>query len=199
MTAVLRQEDFDDLHEFITTQIAAGYVATPDILDDAAELFAEVVPDRAALRDAASVIAGRAVQAHFEEQATWPATTDCDRLDAAFAELVGAGIVARQHFSCCGTCGAEEIRTELQQAKKAGLAVRGFTFFHTQDTAHAIAGDLLYLSYGTANTDKAAAIAIGHEVVATLDRHGLCPQWNGKPAHRIALPLHWQRRRPRPA
>jgi hypothetical protein len=199
MTAALRQEDFDDLHEFITLQIAAGYVPTDEIIDDATETFADVITDRAALRDAAAAIADRATRAHIGDQASWPAITDCDRLDAAFAELVGNGIMARQHFSCCGTCGAHEIRTELHQAEKAGRPARGFTFFHTQDTAHAVAGELLYLSYGTISQDHAGALAVGHEVVATLDRHGLSPQWNGKAAHRIALPLRWQRRRQPPS
>ena len=60
------------------------------------------------------------------------------------------------------------------------------------------------LSYGSAATDgtrdgaidKDAAVAIGHEVLEVLTRHGLAPAWNGKHAHRIALPLTWQRRRP---
>jgi hypothetical protein len=147
------------------------------------------------VRGAARVVGERAVTAHLAEQAGWPATTDNDRLDAAFAELDRAGILARQHFSCCGTCGAHEIHDELDQAEKAGQPVRGFTFFHVQDTEHAVAGEALYLSYGAADRDREASVAVGHEVVAVLARHGLTPAWNGKLAHRIALPLIWRRRR----
>ena len=69
---------------------------------------------------------------------------------------------------------------------------------HTRarDCECAVAGESLYLSYGSADADKASAVAIGHEVIEVLQRHGLAPLWNGKHAHRIALPLTWQRRRP---
>ena len=195
MTSALSPEDFDDLHDFIKVQVAAGYAPVDDIVDEAVDMFADDEVDTPALRVAARVVAEQVLAAQFAEQATWPPLTDCDRLDAAFAELASAGIVARQHFSCCGTCGANEIRDEMDQARKAGVTPRGFTFFHMQDTEHAIAGDWLYLSYGAADKDQVATIGIGHEVVSILGRHGLAPAWNGKIAHRIALPLLWQRRR----
>ena len=195
MTSALSAEDFDDLHDFIKVQVAAGYAPVDEIIDDAVEVFADATTDPAALRGAARAVAGRALSAHVAEQSAWPATTDCDRLDAAFAELDQAGIVARQHFSCCGTCGAHEIHDEIDQAEKAGAPARGFTFFHIQDTEHAVGGESLYLSYGAVDRNQSTTVAIGHEVVAMLTRHGLTPAWNGKHANRIALPLTWQRRR----
>jgi hypothetical protein len=195
MRSLLSPEDFDDLHDFIRVQVAAGFAPLVEIIDEAAEVFADVTPNHTALADAARAVAERALADHRATQATWPARTDCDRLDAAFAELTQAGIVARQHFSCCGTCGADEIREEMDQAEKAGLPVRGYTFFHVQDTEHAVEGDGLYLSYGAADKNQAASVAIGHEIVAALARHGLNPAWNGKIAHRIGLPLVWRRRR----
>ena len=195
MTSALSPEDFDELHDFVKLQIAAGYAPIEEIVAEAVEVFVDSSVDVVALTGAAKAVAEQTLTAHLAEQATWPAETDCDRLDAAFDELSRGGIVARQHFSCCGTCGAHEIREEMEQAEKAGTFSRGFTFFHIQDTEHAIAGDGLYLSYGVADSDQSGAVAIGHEVVETLDRHGLTPAWNGKLAHRIALPLTWQRRR----
>lgn len=195
MTSGLTPAAFDELHEFIRVQVWAGYAPVDQIVEEAVEVFAESARDLATLRKAAQVVADQTIAAHRAEQMTWPATTDCDRLDAAFAELELSGIVARQHFSCCGTCGAHEIHDEMELRRKAGLPTRGFTFFHMQDTEHAIAGDSLYLSYGSVDRDREASIAIGHEVVAALVRHGLSPAWNGKLAHRIALPLVWQRRR----
>jgi hypothetical protein len=188
-------EAFDNLDDFIRIQVAAGFATIDDIVDDAVEVFADASSDPSPLRAAATAIAGRALTAHLTEQASWPATTDCDRLDAAFAELDRTGIAARQHFSCCGTCGAHEIHDEMNQAEKAGTPPRGYTFFHIQDTEHAVAGESLYLSYGAVDSDQTASVKIGHEVVGILGRHGLSPSWNGKPAHRIAVPLHWQRRR----
>jgi hypothetical protein len=196
MTSPLSAEDFDDLHDFIKVQVAVGYATIGEIVEEAVQVFAaDTTADANALRGAALAVADRALSAHVADQANWPDTTDCDRLDTAFAELDRTGIVARQHFSCCGTCGAHEIHDEMDQAEKAGTPPRGYTFFHVQDTEHAVGGDLLYLSYGAVNRDKTASVAVGREVVAVLGRHGLSPAWNGKHAHRIALPLTWQRRR----
>jgi hypothetical protein len=148
MPSPLSPEDFDELHDFIRVQVAAGFAPVEEIIDEAVEVFADVTGDHVALVGAARAVAEQALAGHRSHQADWPTTTDCDRLDAAFTDLGRAGILARQHFSCCGTCGADEIREELDQAEKAGQPARGFTFFHIQDTEHAVAGEGLYLSYG---------------------------------------------------
>jgi hypothetical protein len=188
----LSPADFDDLHDFIKIQVAAGYARLDTIVDEAVDVFASTAAEPLSLRKAAHAIAEQAFVAHLAAQRDWPETTDCDRLDAAFAELDGLGIVARQHFRCCGTCGTKDIRDEMDQKATA----RGFTFFHIQDTEHAVGGEFLYLSFGAATSDRSDAVAIGHEVVQTLSRHGLRPSWDGRHINRIGLPLTWQRRRP---
>jgi hypothetical protein len=195
MTAALLPEDFDDLHEFIRVQVAAGFAPPDAIVDESVDVFADTDVPADALRAAAQVITDQAVVAHLAAQGEWPERTDCERIDAAFADLDGAGIIARQHFSCCGACGTNEIHDEIQTVEKAGQPVRGYTFFHIQDTEQAVAGEALFLSYGSLSRDKDEAVAIGHEVMAALTRHGLTPGWNGKYAHRIALPVTWLRRR----
>jgi hypothetical protein len=195
MPSPLTAEDFDDLHDFIKVQVAAGYAPLDEIIEDATGLFTDAGLDPGAVSHAARTVSDQILAAHRAEQASWPAPTDNDRLDAAFAELDGNGILARQHFACCETCGAREIHDELDQAEKDGRPMRGFTFFHRQDTEHAVGGEGLYLSFGSADRDKTAAVAIGHEVVETLGRHGLTPAWNGRQVHRISLPLVWHRRR----
>jgi hypothetical protein len=196
MTAALLPEDFDDLHEFIRVQVAAGYAPPDAIVDESVDVFADTEVPTPALRGAAQALTEQAIAAHLEAQQSWPEVTDCDRVDAAFAELDEAGIIARQNFSCCGACGTNEIHDELEKAEKAGQPVRGYTFFHIQDTEQAVAGEALFLSYGSVSKDKGEAVAIGHEILTALTRHGLTPGWNGKHAHRIALPLTWLRRRP---
>jgi len=191
MMSGLSSADFDDLHDFVKIQVAAGFAPLEHIVDEAVEVFAGTCSDPRALRAAATAIAEQAITTHLSAQREWPEMTDCDRLDAAFAELDRIGIVARQHYSCCGTCGSNDIREEMVQAK----AARGFTFFHVQDTEHAVGGESLYLSYGAATADRSDAVAIGHEVVDTLNRFGLRPSWDGRHMNRILLPLTWQRRR----
>lgn len=194
-SSTLDPGDLEDLRGYIRVQIAAGFSPVEEVIEEAVDVFADTTLAPAVLRAAATELAEDAVAAHRAEQATWPETTDCDRIDAAFAALEAAGIVARQHFSCCGTCGAKEIRDEMDRVAKEGTPVRGYTFFHIQDTEHAVDGESLFLSYGGVDADREAAVAIGHEVVATLREHGLHPAWNGRHANRIGLPVVWQRRR----
>jgi hypothetical protein len=194
-TGRLSPESFDRLHDFVRVQVTAGYAPLPEIMEGALAVAGDSGVALDELRTVIRVVAERADALHRAEQAGWPEVTDCDRLDAAFAELEAVGIVARQHFSCCASCGADDIREELARLEKAGRQVRGYTFFHVQDTEHAIAGESLFLSYGAPVQDSAEALAVGHEVMAVLRRHGLEPVWNGRKANRIALPMTWQRRR----
>src|SRR3954447_10412699 len=45
------------------------------------------------------------MEQHRDEQQRWPEVTDCDRLDASFAELDGMGILARQNYEQTLTSG----------------------------------------------------------------------------------------------
>jgi hypothetical protein len=119
--------------------------------------------------------------------------TDCDRLDAAFSSLERQGIVARQNWTCCQTCGHAEIADAMEEARQSG-EVRGYTFFHQQDTDSAVEGYGLWLAYGSTEDDDAATVAIGHSVCNALRDAGLSPTWEGVGSKRIALPMNWQRR-----
>lgn len=129
----------------------------------------------------------------FREQNTWPKTTDCDCLDAAFEELEGSNILARQNYSCCGTCGVSEIMFEVQKRLRKKQEVRGFTFYHAQDTESGADGHGIFLNYGGDGPTESRKIA--REIVRVLKKHGLRPKWNGDLNKRIELPLKWQRRR----
>ena len=65
--------------------------------------------------------------------------------------LEAAGIVARQNFTCCKTCGFYEINGEMEAARAQGRVVRGYVFFHMQDTERAAKGGDLALAYGPAD------------------------------------------------
>jgi hypothetical protein len=129
----------DELHGYIRHEIAAGFDSPDEIVASAFEMLDDEI-DPALLRPHAQRIVREVLDMHLAEQATWPAVTDCDRLDAAFAALEAAGIVCRQNFSCCGTCGAGEIWDEMAAAGRAGLHVRGYVFYHVQDTESAVEG-----------------------------------------------------------
>lgn len=183
-----------DLREQVERDVAIGF-DTPERIVESAVATYEDVADPAFLDAQARLFLAEALAAHAQAQSAWPAETDCDRLDAAFAALERDGVVARQHFTCCGTCGLAEIDRELAAAGTKTGPVRGYTFYHWQDTEAAVDGYGLCLYYGACVEGEAPALAIGREIVAALEGHGLKPEWDGSWDRRIELPLDWKRRR----
>jgi class 3 adenylate cyclase len=127
-------------------------------------------------------------------EASWPGRTDCDRLDAAFAELNAAGIIALHNAGYTMSDGHEDVGKELHQRGRPGI--RGYCFYHAQDLERAVAGDGLMLAFGDLDAEDDQKVVIGREVQQALERAGLSVEWNGKPNTRIGLPrLDWKRRR----
>lgn len=187
-------EILDEMHGYIRRDIAAGFQDRDEIVASVVEILSDEA-DTAVLHIHASRMTAEVLADQLAEQQFWPAVTDCDRLDAAFLALEDAGIVCRQNFTCCGTCGVAEIWDEIEATREAGANVGGYAFYHMQDTWHAVEGDGMYLSYGAVVEGEAAALAVGHEVVAALERHGLRTDWNGQWTRRIGITLDWKRRR----
>ena len=185
-----------DMARTIRERVAAGFDPPEGIAAAAAELGYEYDLEPDDLGPTARRLTAAALLAHQHEQAAWPAVTDCDRLDAAFAALDAAGVVARQDFSCCGTCGHAEIGGVLAAARSAGRAVRGYTFYHLQNTESAVEGCGLHLAYGGVEPTDAAAEVIAAEVAFALAAHGLRPTWAGSAGQCVFVPLDWKRRRP---
>lgn len=187
-------EVIGEVEDWVRREVAGGYRSAGEIVADLPDMF-EGELDEARLRALAPAMVEAALAAHRRAELGWPAVTDCDRLDAAFAALEEAGIVARQNFSCCGTCGSTEIWDEVDEARAEGRAVRGYGFFHMQDAESAADGHGLYLAYGAVDEGEAAALAVGREIVATLERSGLSTDWDGRWDRRIGVSLDWKRRR----
>jgi hypothetical protein len=183
----------EDMRGSIDRSVAAGFAAPHEIVDNAVALREDEL-DPAFIRPLAESFIREALAAHQEAQAGWPAATDCDWVDQAFDYLEQKGIVCRQNFSCCGTCGAGEIWDEMNQAQQEGV-IRGYAFYHMQDTESAADGYGLYLSYGAVEEGEAAALEIGNETQKALELHDLKTHWEGSWSTRIAVQLDWKRRR----
>jgi hypothetical protein len=179
----------------IRRMVAGGFRSAADIKVEGVEIFAEG-DNRAALRPISERLTEEAISEQLTAQTEWPAVTDCDLLERAFGELERAGIVARQNFSCCGNCGSIEILTEMSNAQNRGARVRGYAFYHMQDTESAADGYGLLLNYGAIERTEEAAMRIGNEIVDALQRHGLKTEWDGSWSKRIAVKLDWKRRFP---
>jgi len=182
------------LSEMIRRDVASGFYDEDTVLTNAIASFEdELDPDD--LRREAQRLLRVALAEHAEAERSWPARTDCDRLDDAFAALEAKGVISRQHFSCCGTCGSAEIWDEINAAHNAGGATRGYAFYHMQDTESAAEGGGLYLNYGACEEGEEAALGIAKEIVTQIEAEGLQVNWDGSFSKRIGVTLDWKRRR----
>src|SRR5690348_7266355 len=111
--STLEPGDLDDLREYLRVQVSAGFDPLPVVIDGAVDVFADTTLSPEDLRGAATAIADQLVAAQLTDQSSWPQVTDNDRLDSAFATLDLGGIVARQNFRCCQTCGSNDIHDEM--------------------------------------------------------------------------------------
>ena len=179
--------------------------------DDAAE-FADHLDDdeqRAGLTDEQLTAAyERAVDARLDQQRQWGPVRS--NLTAAFTELNQLGVIARENFSCCGTCASGEIHDERDDS----LHWHGFLWYHQQDAeslAQSATGSV-YLGYGAyppEDFDEAAYEALPTKqrraryradlkrvlddlVFPVLRRHGMQVIWNGDQDTRILVTgAHW--------
>lgn len=121
-------------------------------------------------------------------EAGWPDVTVNDRIDAAFGELNAAGIVALQNAGITMTTGWEDARGRRKPDS------RGAVFFHAQDLERGLQDEGLHLVFGAFDSDD--DIAIGREVVAVLERHGVKTSWTESAEERICIePFEWRKRR----
>ena len=145
---------------------------------------------------AAVVAARRAQQAHWDP-------TAATALTRAFAALAERGIVAREHFSCCGNCASGEIFGERDDSR----AWRGYVYYHQQDTDRLIEDRSTYIGYGafldawtteaewtalpeTQRDQRHAQIVTAlmrEDVIPVLEAHGITVAWDGSLGTRIHL------------
>jgi hypothetical protein len=184
-----------DFRERIAAAVAEGFSARDDLIGR----FAEDAQDESGEEDLEPLVTrlvDAALAAHHRKQARWKGPTDCDRLDQAFAALEAAGIVARQNFTCCSTCGHYEIGDEIKAAKRKKRPVAGYAFYHMQDTESAVGGYGVFIKYDTLTDDPEKKAAVGRRIVEAVEQAGLTAEWNGDPDTAVLVKLNWRKRRP---
>lgn len=174
--------------------------------EDDAAAFVEYLDDeeRSGLTDEELVAAyEKALGVRRTQQRGWGAVSS--NLTVAFAELNQLGVLARENFTCCGTCAAAEIHGERDESRHW----RGYVWYHQQDTEALISSSdgSVYLGYGTyppAHFDEAAYEALSEAeqraryqtdvermldeiVFPVLRRHGMRIEWNRSLATRILV------------
>src|SRR5262245_35729714 len=122
----------EDIRNFLAWKVAAGFENDKEVVANAVDSF-EGGMTRPELLSLIRPMAIALFEEHRRAEAGWPETTDCDRLDMAFADLERQGILARQNYWCCSTCGHSAAWEEVKQAQ-AQRPVNGYVFYHNQDT-----------------------------------------------------------------
>ncbi|MCA9913034.1 MAG: hypothetical protein KC496_06780 [Anaerolineae bacterium] len=189
-----QQELLRELEATIRTQVRSGFYSRSQVMET---IRAEYLSDSAftpwLTEDRIRQMTDQEITQQLQTQRNWPRFTDCDRLDTAFAALEREGIVARQDYSCCQTCGHKDIQDELAQSGE----IRGYVFFHHHDTEMALAGHGLMLSYGARDGNDREQVQVGQRIVFALRDAGLQIAWSGNPYERIYIRhFNWQRRFP---
>ncbi len=150
----------------------------------------------------------KALDARRSQQRSWGEVRS--NLTRAFDELNQLGVLARENFTCCGTCAATEIHDERDDSRHW----HGYLWYHQQDTESLVAAPdgSVYLGYGAYPPpafDKAAFDDLTEEeqrsryeadvrrmlddlVFPVLRKHGMQTEWNRSQATRIRVTgAHW--------
>lgn len=210
-----RDELRESLRAAVHGEIRLNRAEPATILQNCSEAYIEDQAPEAEWNDLRDFVSRqiRELGARFiQEQASWPAETDCDRMDQAEAELRHRGILLWQVAPCCDTCSNAELpdRIDVVEQRHPGLRqkLRGYAFFIDQHLPEMLAKSTtvsLYLAYGwippegsdVADEEYAAqAVAIGQEIRTCLEQHDFEVEWNGELSRKIGLTLNWQRRTP---
>lgn len=109
-------------------------------------------------------------------------------LSKAFQEMRKNGLVAKQNFTCCQSCGSSEGWEEVKKEGKLGLV-----FYTHQDKENKKKG-YLYLSYsGWDEAGRRGTKEVGESIVRILLEYGLGVEWNGSIDTRIKVLLPKER------
>jgi hypothetical protein len=180
------------IRKHVAHKVAEGFASEDDSVEWTLDSLYEHEPEE--LRPYVRRITAELLEEHRRAQDHWPSPTDCDKLDSAFAELEGEGILARQHYWCCSTCGHAAAWEEVKQARTE-REVKGYVLYHEQDTEGAVYGSF-FLAYGAAEDSDEAMIGVANTIIETLGRFGIKTEWNGQTDSRILVKeFDWKRRR----
>ena len=113
---------------------------------------------------------------------------DKSKLTAAFKRMRTFGILARQNFMCCQTCGCAEVDNivDAKRAKKKKEVPLGYCFYHAQDADNLRRTGNVFLAYGAID-DNGDSTAVGHIICECLRQCGLEFKWDGSRWTRIEV------------
>jgi hypothetical protein len=179
--------------EEITKLVRGGFLDRAQIVEVMCEeLHAPGELDEAEV----AAVTVRLIADHESSMATWPATTDCDRLAEAFDALHRRGIIALENAGLTQSDGYE-LFVEVLARVSTPNDIAGYCFYHGQDVDNALDGHGLHLAFGPRHPEDedTKGADIGRTIVEELDASGLASVWGGSFKERILVtPFDWKRR-----
>lgn len=193
----------NEVHDVVRMLFTTGFVPTSDIKPTASSMLAGATDD-ATLAQLIGASFTQAALAHQQAMKSWPAVTDCDRLDAGFDELNKLGIMARHDWTCCSNCAVAALHKahETTPSNALGVPYTGYVYYHQQDSQRAANGEGLLLGYGTFQPTENEAdyqslsLQVARQASDVLKKHDLQLNWDGTIERRLEVQLNWQRRHP---
>ena len=177
----------EHVRDFTRSCVRAGLLSEQKLYDEVVLAVRTELPSSTSLESLARAWIEEFRAELAVDEAGWPAATDYDRVQSAFAELSASDVVVLQ--GCDDHWAAKAV---LDARALSGNVPRGIAWFTPSDVWHAIDEGMLEVNlwHGT-TANVAPGDALLDDVVAVFERHGL-------PAHfdegRIEVSAHWQRR-----
>jgi hypothetical protein len=188
----MADSDKEEARESIRHYVWSGFYSA----DEIAEIICEELFDPETIDKswATAQIAAEFDKKRLDEQ-TWQHPTDCERLDAVFAELQQKKIITLQNAGYTQSDGLSDVTERWKDVGADKSDIIGYCFFHGQDLERAVAGDGLMLTFGDILGADEKGIVVGKTISEVLEAHGFSPDWDGTIAKRINIPnLKWRKK-----
>lgn len=133
------------------------------------------------------------------EEASWPAVTDCDRLDRVFKVLEMQGIIVEQDAGMTMSDGLEIVTEAYEdaEAEGEGMRIEGYCFYHGQDLEYVMKMGDLHLAFGHISGKAQPGVEIGRRIKREFEGAGFTVEWDESVGSRLLLKgIRWQRRSP---
>jgi hypothetical protein len=164
--------------------------------DEVEQIVGDDIFDGAIPRDRLREMIAEEVQRKRAEERTWPAVTDCDRLDRVFESLEEQGILALQNAGYTQSDGLSDVCQFYHEAGGERSGIEGYCFYHGQDLERVMASGELCLAFGHVSGEDEPGVEIGCRIKRTFEAAGFTVEWDGSVKTRLLVKdIRWQRRR----
>lgn len=186
--------NFDDDDTAYVNAIVRGGFLTKD------EIFAEIDENGDGDPEETKKLVEEAWSKKLEEEASWPETTDVDRLHQAFAAIEAKSILAFHNLGFTDSDAMYLAGDEWQRRGGEKSGIIGSVSYHRQALDGAIEDGRLYLGFDSYPgstiypTIETRMNAVGMIVTQTLQEHGLEASWNGDIDSKIEVKIDWKKR-----